>query len=146
MFVHATSVALRSRGGRWRGVLLRGPSGSGKSDLALRLLAAGGRLISDDQTRLAERRGALVAEAPPALAGMIEVRGLGVVRLRRNQLLARAPVGLLVDLVPPERVERMPEHEREELLGVSLPRLALAPFEASAATKLFLALEQMTAA
>ena len=103
-FVHSTSVALRVKT-RWHAVLLRGPSGSGKSDLALRLIEAGGRLVSDDQTHLARRGRSLVATPPPTLAGMIEARGVGIVRLQRNQLLAQARVALLVDLVPPERIE-----------------------------------------
>ena len=146
MLVHATSVALKGRGGRWRAVLLRGPSGAGKSDLALRLIDGGGKLISDDQTRLSKQRGALFAEAPAALAGLIEVRGLGIVRLPRSQVLKRAPLGLLVDLVPPDRVERMPDRQREEVLAVALPTLAIAPFEASATTKLILAMAQIATA
>jgi serine kinase of HPr protein (carbohydrate metabolism regulator) len=145
MFVHATTVALRVRA-QWRAVLLRGPSGSGKSDLALRLIGAGGRLVSDDQTRLARRGRSLVATPPPALAGMIEARGVGIVRLQRNQLLAQARVELLVDLVPPERIERLPELGTEMLLDVTLPRLDLAPFEASAVQKLWLALTRSAAA
>lgn len=146
MFVHATSVALKGRGGRWRAALLRGPSGAGKSDLALRLIQLGGRLISDDQTHLAKQRRTLLAEAPAALFGLIEVRGLGIVRLARSQLLARAPLALLIDLVPSDRIERLPERQQEELLGVPLPILALAPFEASAAPKLILAMAQIAAA
>jgi len=138
-FVHATSVALRISG-QWRAALLRGPPGSGKSDLALRLLQTGGRLVSDDQTHLERRRRSLIATAPPSLAGMIEARGLGIVRLQRNQLLGRAPVGLLVDLVPPGRIERLPDPQTETLLDITLPRLDLAPFEASAVQKLWLAL------
>jgi serine kinase of HPr protein (carbohydrate metabolism regulator) len=144
-FVHATSVALRIAG-QWRAALLRGPSGSGKSDLALRLLQAGGRLVSDDQTHLEHRRRSLIAAPPPALAGMIEARGLGIVRLQRNHLLARAPVGLLVDLVPADRIERLPEPQTETLLDITLPRLDLAPFEASAVQKLYLALMRGAAA
>jgi serine kinase of HPr protein (carbohydrate metabolism regulator) len=146
MLVHATSVALKGRGGRWRAVLLRGPSGAGKSDLALRLIEAGGKLISDDQTRLSRQRGAVFAAAPAALAGLIEVRGLGIARLPRNRLLVRAPLGLLVDLVPPDRVERMPDRGHEEVLSVALPALAIAPFEASAAAKLILAMTQIATA
>jgi serine kinase of HPr protein (carbohydrate metabolism regulator) len=144
-FVHATSVALRV-GTRWRAVLLRGPSGSGKSDLALRLIEAGGRLVSDDQTHLARRGRTLVATPPPALAGMIEARGVGIVRLRRNQLQARAAVALLVDLVPADRIERLPEPQAEALLGIAVPRLDLAPFEGSAVQKLWLALTRSAAA
>jgi serine kinase of HPr protein (carbohydrate metabolism regulator) len=146
MFVHATSVALKSRAGRWRAVLLRGPSGAGKSDLALRLVMAGARLVSDDQTHLARLRGRLFVAPPAALAGLIEVRGLGIVRLSKRQLLARAPLALLVDLVAPEKVERMPERRRETLMGVALPALTFAPFETSAVAKLILAMEQTAAA
>ena len=144
MLIHATSVALRVQG-RWRAVLLRGPSGSGKSDLALRLIAAGGRLVSDDQTHLARHGRSLVATPPPALAGMIEARGVGFVRLQRNQLQARAAVALLVDLVPSERIERLPEPQAETLLDITLPRLDLAPFELSAVQKLWLALTRSAA-
>jgi serine kinase of HPr protein (carbohydrate metabolism regulator) len=80
-----------------------------------------------------------MASAPAAIAGLIEVRGLGIRRLARGQLLARAPVVLLVDLVPPAAIERLPEPAREALLGVDLPVLRLAPFEASACAKLRLA-------
>ncbi len=144
-FVHATCVALR-QGRSWRAVLLRGPSGAGKSDLALRLIEAGARLVADDQTHLAQKGGGLIATAPPALAGLIEVRGVGIVKLSRTQLLASAPVALLVDLVAPDQVERLPEPTRETLQEVDVPRLALTPFEASAVAKLRLALGRIAAA
>ena len=132
MRVHATSVAL---GGD--GILLRGPSGSGKSDLALRLIDAGARLVADDQTEL-ERIGAVLEmRAPATIAGRLEVRGLGIMRVPS---VAVAPLRLVVDLVAPEAVERLPEPEFCTLLGVSLPLLRLAPFAASAAAKLRLAL------
>lgn len=147
--VHATCVALRPSAklsaGAWRAVLLRGPSGAGKSDLALRLIEAGGRLVADDQTRIVRYGEVLIASAPAALAGLLEVRGVGIVKLAVNQLLSRAPLSLMVDLVPPDRIERLPERTEEALLGVNLPMLALAPFEASAAAKLRLALAQIGA-
>jgi HPr kinase/phosphorylase len=145
MFVHATSVALR-HGRGWRAVLLRGPSGAGKSDLALRLIEAGARLVADDQTHVARTGRSVVATPPPALAGMIEARGLGIVKLGRGRLLARAQLALLVDLVPPGQIERIPELACEKLLGVDLPVLALAPFEASSVAKLRLALARIAAA
>ena len=149
MFVHATSVALR-QGRSWRAVLLRGPSGAGKSDVALRIIEAGGRLVADDQTHLAKTHlgmsgRAVIASAPPSLAGLIEVRGIGIVKLGRAQLIARAPLALLVDLVPPDQVERMPEPAHEKVLGVDLPRLALAAFDVSIVTKLRLALARTAA-
>ena len=144
-FVHATCVGLR-RGRGWVGVLLRGPSGAGKSDLALRLIESGARLIADDQTHLARTGRALIATAPPALAGLLEVRGVGIVRLPSAQRLARAPLALLVDLVAAERVERLPELAQESVLGVALPVVALAAFEASAPAKLRLALQRAAVA
>lgn len=150
MLVHATCVALRphgtSSGRTWRAVLLRGPSGAGKSDLALRLIEAGGRLVADDQTRLTRTGRTLMATAPTTLAGLIEVRGVGIAKLARGQVLARAPLSLLVDLVAADRIERLPDSARENLLGVDLPLLALAPFEVSAAAKLRLAVAQIEAA
>lgn len=144
--VHATAVALKTRGRTWQAVLLRGPSGAGKSDLAARLIEAGARLVADDQTRLTRQGRRLMAACPKTLAGLLEVRGVGIVKLRPSQLVARAPVALLVDLVPPQRIERLPEPAHESLLGVALPVLALAPFEASASAKLRLALAQIATA
>jgi HPr kinase/phosphorylase len=130
--VHATSVAL---GGD--GILLRGPSGSGKSDLALRLIDEGARLVADDQTEL-ERVGAgLEMRAPRTIAGRLEVRGLGIVPVPS---LAAAQLHLVVDLVAPDAVERLPEPLFCTLLGVSVPLLRLAPFAVSATAKLRLAL------
>jgi len=145
MYVHATCVALKE-GRSWRALLLRGLSGAGKSDVALRLLEAGGRLIADDQTHLAKVGRALIATPPQSLAGLIEVRGIGIVKLGRGQLLASAPLALLVDLVRPDQVERMPGPTHEKVLGVDLPRVALAPFETSIVTKLRLALARTAAA
>jgi serine kinase of HPr protein (carbohydrate metabolism regulator) len=143
--IHATCVALRS-GRRWRAALLRGPPGSGKSDLALRLIDGGARLVADDQTELMRKGKALFASSPATIAGLIEARGIGIVKLARDQLVARAPVVLLVDLTSPERVERLPQQARERLLGVDLPVLVVAPFEASAGAKLRLALTRIAAA
>lgn len=146
MLVHATCVALRLRGRSWRAVLLRGPSGAGKSDLALRLIDSGARLVADDQTELVRRGKALIASSPARIAGLIEARGVGIVRLARDKIVVRAPVCLVVDLAPPERIERLPEAARERLLDVDLPVVTLAPFEASAPAKLRLALTRIPVA
>jgi HPr kinase/phosphorylase len=130
--IHGTSVAL----GR-AGVLLRGPSGAGKSDLALRLIDQGAELVSDDQTALSLRAGEVVMRAPPSIAGVIEARGVGLLRLPRR---AEAALRLVVDLVSADSIERLPEQRACDILGVSIPLIALAPFEASAAAKLRLAL------
>lgn len=126
-------------------MLLRGPSGAGKSDLALRLIEAGARLVADDQTELVRKGRTVIATPPARIAGLIEARGVGIVKLARDQLVARAPVALLVDLAPPERIERLPEPQRERLLGIDLPVLTLTPFEASAPAKLSLALTRFVA-
>jgi len=127
MLVHGTTVAIDGRG-----VLIRGPSGRGKSDLALRLIDGGARLVADDQTRLVRVGGRVVAEVPPAIAGLIEARGVGLLRLPHGP----APLALVVDLVATgEPIERLPAPVRVDLLGVAVPCLRLAGFEASAAAK-----------
>lgn len=123
-------------------MLLRGPSGSGKSDLALRLIDNGATLVSDDYTDLSVREGVLTASAPETIAGLMEVRGVGIVRLSPKSEPAKpVPVALLVDLVhDSETVERLPEPQTETLLpGHPVRRVVLDPFEASAPAKVRLA-------
>src|SRR5437762_7922257 len=103
--IHATCVALRS-GRSWHAALLRGPSGAGKSDLALRLIDDGARLVADDQVELRRVGEHILVTAPAAIAGLIEIRGLGISRL---DILAEAPLALFADLVPLAEVERFPE-------------------------------------
>lgn len=137
--VHATTLTVRGHG-----VALRGASGAGKSDLALRLLDDGRddvRLVADDYSAIDVRDGALWASAPVAIAGLLEVRGVGILRLPEDRL-EPGPVRLrlCVELAPGAAVERLPEPEGVELLpGFSLPRLRLDPFQASAAAKVRLA-------
>ena len=125
--VHGTCVELEGVA-----CLLRGPPGSGKSDLALRLFDHGARLVADDQVVLKRQGDRVIASPPPDFSGAIEVRGIGVVRLEGT---AEAPLGLVVDLVSAAGVERMPETGSCEYLGITLPLMAIAPFEASAAAK-----------
>lgn len=134
--LHGTAVAL---GGA--GVLLRGGSGTGKSDLALRLLAEGWQVIADDRVLLALHGTELHATAPDTLAGLLEVRGTGVVRLEDAQQLEAAPLRLVVDLVPKrEGIERMPEPEFFRHAGIGTPVIRLYPFDASATARLTMAL------
>ncbi len=114
------------------GILLRGNSSAGKSDLALRLIDAGGELISDDYTDLETEDGRLVATAPAALYGLIEVRGLGIVRL---PAASAAPLVAVVDLLTADQVERMPPARTEMILGVAVPLFRIAAPEASAVAK-----------
>jgi HPr kinase/phosphorylase len=132
LLVHATAVAI---GGR--AVLLRGPSGSGKSDLALRLIDAGARLVADDRSELRRDGDAILVRAPETIAGLIEARGVGILQI---DSLASAELALIVDLVAPEAVERLPEPRSETILGLSISLIALAAFESSAPAKLRLAL------
>ncbi|OAN50263.1 serine/threonine protein kinase [Paramagnetospirillum marisnigri] len=131
ILVHATSVEIDGQG-----VLIRGPSGSGKSDLALRLMDGGAQLIADDQTELSRQGSRVVARAPETIAGLLEVRGLGIVRVTHRSW---APLALVVDLTSDERIERLPEPSYAEYLGLTLPRMELDPFRASASAKVRLA-------
>ena len=127
-------------------MLLRGPSGAGKSDLALRLIAGGGRfpglagepvLIADDQVQLWVADGRLAVTAPEAIAGRLEIRGIGIVTVPHAR---EARLALVIDLVPQARVPRLPEPESVVLLGVSVPRLSLEAFSASTPVKVLAAL------
>ncbi|PZO05554.1 MAG: serine kinase [Alphaproteobacteria bacterium] len=129
--IHATTVALCRPGDAWFGVMLSGPSGGGKSDLALRLIARGWRLVADDYTHVFASGGHLYGTAPPAIGGRIEVRGVGIVG---QPTLALARLGLVVALTTGP-VERLPEPGFETHHGVDLPLVALYGFEASAVEK-----------
>jgi HPr kinase/phosphorylase len=128
VLIHATAVAIASEA-----ILLRGPSGSGKSDLALRLIDGGAQLVADDQTLLRRVGDRVLASAPAAIAGLLEVRGVGIVKMETTDL---APLVLIADLVLSGDVERLPERRVETILGLCVPVIDLAPFEASAAAKL----------
>ena len=134
--LHASTVAI---GGR--AVLIEGPSGSGKSDLALRLLDRGAALVADDQTLVLRTPAGLVARPPqhlPAgIEGRMEVRGIGIASFPH---LAQAPVALLVRLDP--EPPRLPERRRRVVAGVEVRVIALDPRPASAAIKVELALAQ----
>jgi HPr kinase/phosphorylase len=139
--VHATAIAV---GGR--AVLLRGPSGSGKSDLAFKCLAVVARhlvpgpvrLIADDQVLLKRDGLTLTATAPPALLGKIEVRGVGIIEVDPEM---EAQVALIADMAHYQDIERYPDPwPVAELLGISVPVLRICPYEASAPLKLLAAL------
>jgi serine kinase of HPr protein (carbohydrate metabolism regulator) len=133
--LHATTVAVDGVG-----VLLRGPSGSGKSDLALRLIDGGAALVSDDRTQLGRDGAGLLAQmpraAPPSLRGRMEVRGLGIMAV---PFVLQARLGLVVELAPDAPIERLPDAQTCDYLGVAVPLIVLRAFEASAPAKLRLA-------
>ena len=137
MIVHGGLVATRLDA-RWRGVLILGPSGIGKSDLALRTLSCGFRLVADDRVVLSSAAGRLFGRAPEPLEGLLEVRGLGIVAVARLRLV---PICLAVNCVGPVHLERMPEFSPTIVLGVSIPSIAICPTEASAPAKLCRAIE-----
>ena len=106
------------------GVLFRGPTGSGKSDLALRLIDGGARLIADDYTELSSESAILMARAPETIRDLLEV-------------------GVVIDLVTADQVERRPEDESIELLGIRVPLFRLTPLEASCPAKVRLVVRQI---
>ena len=143
MIVHAGLIALRAtgpQGGLWRGVLIEGPAGAGKSDLALRALFAGFSLVADDRVTLWTSEGRLFGCAPETLFGLLEVRGLQVVPA---PALPLCEVALVARCGPSERI---PEPSFTEILGVSMPLILLDPREASAPAKLGRALSHFDAA
>lgn len=135
MQVHGTSVVVEGVG-----VLLRGQPGSGKSDLALRLVDSGAQLVADDQTTLEYENGHLIMSSNAVIEGLLEVRAVGILPVPS---VPRARLGLVVDLVPGGQFERLPQKEYCEYLGVKVRLLRLPPFAASTAAKLRLAVSTL---
>ena len=132
--LHANCVALDGRA-----VLITGISGSGKSDLSLRLLDRGFTLVSDDQTIVKKVGTKLIASAPATIAGKLEIRGVGIVDMETVKDIS---VALLVQLT--SDVQRLPDDSRERpILGVNLPLVSVDAMTASAASKVALALDRL---
>lgn len=148
--IHGTCLAI----GR-DGVLLVGKPGMGKSDLALRLIDQGGtglsgemrqaRLVADDQVVIRKAGDALIASAPPALSGKLEIRGLGIAELAVE---ADIRLRLAVRLTPASEIERLPDlgRSRMEILGIGIPLILLDPEKASAPARLRAALDRFATA
>jgi HPr kinase/phosphorylase len=139
--VYATCIALGESA-----ALFVGPSGAGKSDLALRCVmhpislegsVTSARLVADDQVTLERRGSSLWVRPPAAIAGKIEVRGVGIVDMPH---VPEARLRLVVQLVGPGDIERLPEPSETNMLGLTLPAIRIAPLEASAPFKVLLAL------
>lgn len=139
--VHASAIALGNKA-----ALIRGPSGHGKSDLAFRCIMHAPSsvikdqacLIADDRVVVQRRADDLIASPPETLAGLIEIRGLGIYRLAHKSAV---PIALVVDLVPRENIERMPDSSASvEIMAITLPVIQICAFDASAANKVLLAL------
>lgn len=144
--IHGTAIAV---GGK--GVLIRGKSGSGKSDLALRCLAVPAGffaaepplLVADDRVVVEAGPTGVMVSAPPALRGLLEVRGVGIMTMPTVEI---ARLALVADIVEPKEIQRLPAGlAPAEICGRAVPRMLIAPFEATAPLKLLLALAAATA-
>ena len=132
--VHASTVATEGRA-----VMIMGPSGSGKSDLTLRLLDRGFTLVSDDQTIVKLHDERLLASAPPNIAGKLEIRGIGIVDM---ETVTNQPVALIVELT--SDIQRLPDDSRERpILGVGVPLITIDAMTASAPSKVALGLDRL---
>lgn len=125
---HASCVEFEGKG-----IVIFGPSGSGKSDLALRLIDAGGKLVSDDYVEIVSDGDILYAHPAPNIAGMIEVRGVGLIKLayKKSSILV-----LALDLVSVEKIDRLPTPKMFNENGVEIPLYAFDAFSASAIAKI----------
>ncbi len=138
--LHAGLLAQRL-GGLWTGVLIAGSSGAGKSDLMIRAMDAGFRLVSDDRTLVWACAGALFGRAPESIAGLIELRGLGVVREPGVRL---AQIVLMVRCEDEGvQIERSPDDAFETVGELRVPAICLRALDASAPVKLGRALRSL---
>jgi len=133
--IHASCIAIGNKG-----VLLLGETGAGKSDLALRLIDRGAVLVADDQVKLTPKGKTIIATAPLRIQKLLEVRGIGIFKLKVKKSIK---VELVVQLVEQEWIERLPYPEPYECLGKYIPQLRLCAFEASAAIKIEMALASL---
>ena len=130
--VHGTCVALEGVG-----ILLRGPAGAGKSDLALRLIEGGGVLVADDLCQIARQGEHLLIDLPdqvdPSFRGRVAIRGLGIARL---DYFGPAPLGLIAELRPGSAVQGLETPASIDFLGLARPLIVLDPFQVSAVARL----------
>lgn len=133
MLLHTSCIAINGKG-----ILISGPSGAGKSDLALRLIDEGAQLIADDQTELHVENNRLIAAAPASIAGLMEIRHLGLIKM---PFATQTQIELYVELTSlDEKLERLPPPDLCYLLEHPVRRLRLPGFAASTPAKIRAAL------
>ena len=134
--IHATCLELNHKG-----ILLIGPSGSGKSDLALRLIKEKQAvLVADDRTDIELISGAIIASCPKTIQGLLEVRGIGIVKMPYKE---KTNISLVIEFANNlSQIERLPQAETTILLGVEIKKIRLYPFELSAVHKVALACDE----
>lgn len=135
--IHTTCISIKGKG-----VLIFGAPGSGKSDLALRLIRHyGAELVSDDRTNIEVEENKIIAHTPPKIAGLLEVRGIGIQKIAHTE---QAEIKLTVELVKDfNEIERLPEEKSYEIGGIKIPCIKLYPFEVSATDKIVIKLESL---
>jgi len=134
--LQATCVAINSYC-----VLLIGESGSGKSDLALRLINRGASLVSDDRVNLMKNRNTIIASSPENIAGLLEVRGIGIFKMKTQNNIS---LSLVIKLDGKDSIERLPDPEFYECMGIKIPQIHICPFEASAPVKIEMAVAALS--
>ena len=134
--LHASCVAIGSGA-----ILLLGESGFGKSDLALRLIDRGAKLVSDDQVSLVKSDKQIIASSATNIAGLLEIRGAGIFKLEyKNDVVVR----LVVNLVSRENIERLPYPQQYECMGITFPQINICPFDISSAIIVEMALASLS--
>jgi len=132
---HASCVELEGKG-----ILIEGPSGSGKSDLSLRLIDAGAKLVSDDYVDIRSENGSLIGCGPPNIEGMFEVRGVG---LTKTDYIKSSPLYLALELTPRDKIERLPEVDFFEMDDIQIPYYKFDAFSVSAIAKITMMLKMI---
>ena len=125
---HGTAVSYNGSG-----ILILGPSGSGKSDLALRLINEGADLIADDQVLIKLVGKALQLSAPDSISGLIEVRGVGIIKIKP---VCYIPLSLIVEIKSGAQLERIPIMKKDLIEKILIPVIKLDAFEGSAIAKI----------
>ena len=133
--IHGTCVDLNNNG-----IIIKGPPGSGKSDLALRLIDEGALLVADDRINLRVENNSLLAKAPKTIAGLLEVRELGIFTLKYCH---ESVIVLIVELILENKQVRLPKKTYAEIKGIRVPKIKLVSFNASASAKVRIALKEI---